>query len=179
MIEPTQLDLNALQRAIEDSTAAVAAVLGDLARRLPADALAPNPSSIGAGGALASSSPANLSNPALGAEVQRTPDVWVPLPKAGLEFAASEAKTVWTPAAGKRFRVLGWTLRNNQEGNPANQLDLLDLATRWGALGTNINSPLTSPPLGNGYLSIAANNTLRIQPGAACVLSGMFWGTEE
>lgn len=87
--------------------------------------------------------------------------------------------TVWTPAAGKKFRLLGYvitqgvatgdiTLKDNTAGAiilviPRNTVGLVSL----------------SPPMGNGILSAAANNVLTATGASTETISGFFYGTEE
>ena len=85
--------------------------------------------------------------------------------------------TIWTPASGKKFRLMGFlltcgaastlTFRDNTAGTI--------IATARG--GTDI--PIPTPPMGNGLLSASANNVLTVTRGTACTLDGFVFGTEE
>lgn len=91
---------------------------------------------------------------------------------------AAEA-TVWTPASGRRFRLLGYELSSTGAQN---------IVLKDGTAGATI---LVIPGLtpgqlnyspdnfGNGILSAAANNVLTANAGGVNALSGFFFGTEE
>jgi len=85
--------------------------------------------------------------------------------------------TVWTPAAGKKFRFMGFSITSDVSGN---------VTFRDNTAGTIIwvepclaGQPISSPPMGNGILSAAANNVLTATGPAASHLSGTLFGTEE
>lgn len=85
--------------------------------------------------------------------------------------------TIWTPAAGRRFRLMGYQLAASVAGN---------VLLRDNTAGTII-SVLPSAAGGagvyvdlkNGILSAAANNVLTATGPAASTLSGVVFGTEE
>lgn len=89
--------------------------------------------------------------------------------------------TGWTPAAGKKFRLMGGAL----SVSAAAGFLLYDGAA--GALTTKIfESPLlaaagvfTLPPINNGPISAAANNTLAIDVTGNATISGLLFGIEE
>lgn len=86
--------------------------------------------------------------------------------------------TAWTPAAGKKFRLMGAWLSSSAAA-----------AVIFGdnAIGTVIfRTPLlgaagvfTLPWVGNGVLSALANNVLKIDVSAGSTLTGCVFGTEE
>lgn len=86
--------------------------------------------------------------------------------------------TIWTPASGKKFRLMGGTL-SAATASP--------VLFRDGAGGTNFNfihvpaNDSRSFDLGNGYLSTAANNVLEILNAGASTttIRVSFFGTEE
>ena len=90
---------------------------------------------------------------------------------------ASEA-TIWTPASGKKFRLMGGVLAltgaavnttiKDGSGGPT----ILTLPT----LSLNGVVPFD---LGQGILSAAVNNPLRAVGTALSVLNGAVWGREE
>jgi hypothetical protein len=85
----------------------------------------------------------------------------------------------WTPAAGKRFRLLGGFF--SAAVAPASGIALCDniAANEFMRLPVfGANTPFTLPPLGNGFLSAAANNALVIGA-AGQTLTGVLFGTEE
>lgn len=86
---------------------------------------------------------------------------------------------IWTPAAGKRFRLMGFIFA---QGVVTGAILLKD-----GVAGTTIFTIpqhtvgvlFASPPLGNGILSVAANNVLTATGVATETLTGTAFGTEE
>jgi hypothetical protein len=96
--------------------------------------------------------------------------------------SANTPTAIWTPATGKKFRLMGYWFSTTVAAG----LVFHDLATVGTGGRLNIPSPiaaaagvLQSPPLGNGILSGAANNKLWIDATAATTLTGFVWGTEE
>lgn len=94
---------------------------------------------------------------------------------------AAEA-TIWTPAAGRKFRLMGYNLtalgaagnivlKDNTAGAA------LPVVLPFGAIGANLNSPY--PGMGNGILSATINNVLTATGAAGQTLSGYLLGTEE
>lgn len=111
-----------------------------------------------------------------GIEIPGTANVFKPL----TAVAIGAELTIWTPAAGKKFRITGWEL---SVGTAAGNVSLKD-----NTAGTTIlvlpKAPLdtvfTNPPnMGNGILSAAANNVLTATGIATATLSGTIFGTEE
>ena len=103
----------------------------------------------------------------------RTPAIFKSQDAVGI---ATEA-AIWTPAAGKKFRVMGYALVSSVAGN------VLLRDNTAGAIIAVIPSDAggnaESVNLGNGILSAAANNVLTAAGPASSTLSGMVWGTEE
>lgn len=105
----------------------------------------------------------------------RTPNVFVPL----AAVAINTETTVWTPAAGKRLRIMGYVI--TQTGASGN------IVVKDNTAGTTIlvipahtlGAVQVSGPMGNGILSAAANNPLTFTGIAAEVVSGYLFGTEE
>lgn len=94
---------------------------------------------------------------------------------------AAEA-TIWTPATGRKFRLMGYcltalgaagnvVLKDNTAGAS------LPLVLPFGAIGANLT--VVPPAMGNGILSAAANNVLTATGAASQTLSGYLIGTEE
>jgi hypothetical protein len=98
---------------------------------------------------------------------------------AATAIVAGTGLVVWTPAAGKRFRLMGWLLSTNTVAD----LILCDNAVGAPFARTGpqqINTGVASPPnMGNGFLSAAANNVLRLDVSVAATVGGMVFGTEE
>jgi len=94
-------------------------------------------------------------------------------------ITAGTPAVVWTPAIGKKVRLLGWSL----SASAAARLQFEDS----GAAGVVImQSPLlaiagidTKERLGEGVLLGAADNTLKLNVSATATVSGMVWGVEE
>jgi hypothetical protein len=87
--------------------------------------------------------------------------------------------TIWTPAAGKKFRLMGFVLTG---GVAAGNIVLKDntggstiLVIPVGTIGATI----ASPPMGNGIFSAAAGNVLTATGASTQTLSGYVFGTEE
>jgi hypothetical protein len=83
---------------------------------------------------------------------------------------------VWTPAAGKRFRLLGWALSLSVAGSVILKDQGAEfMRTPLMAAGVG----LVSQVMANGYLSSAANNVLQIDVTASGNVSGFVYGIEE
>lgn len=91
---------------------------------------------------------------------------------------AAEA-TIWTPASGRRFRLMGGTLTSGTVGGNVtlkdNTAGSTILVLPFGAAASPLNFTLP----GNGILSAAANNLLTATGAATQTLSGYVYGTEE
>ena len=104
---------------------------------------------------------------------------------------------IWTPAAGKKFRLMGYSILLSDDATLAaageTLLTLLDNATAIGiaynfyvpltALDTNFSSsPIVVNFPADGYLSVAVNNPLNATLGTY-LATGSFslnvWGSEE
>jgi hypothetical protein len=117
------------------------------------------------------------------ADRQRGPNVFKQFNAQAVTAAASNTPTlIWTPASGKKFRLMGyWFSTTNAAG-----LLFHDLVASGGTGLLNIPSPIhaagaviQSPPLGNGVISGVANNKLFIDATAATTLTGFCFGVEE
>jgi hypothetical protein len=92
-------------------------------------------------------------------------------------LAVGAEATIWTPGAGKKFRLMGFALGASAAGT---------LVLRDNTAGTIIAAQLMAAGgpgpcvlLGNGILSAAANNVLTATLSVAGNLSGIVFGTEE
>lgn len=87
--------------------------------------------------------------------------------------------TIWTPAAGRKFRLMGYVLESGTIGGNVllkdNTAGATILIVPFGAA----NGVIASPPMGNGILSGAVNNVLTATGTATQTLSGYVFGTEE
>lgn len=94
-------------------------------------------------------------------------------------IVAGTLATVWTPASGKKVRLLGWSLSSSA----AARLQFEDSGTA----GTVIaQTPLLAAAgvhdahhLGEGVALAAVNNTLKLDVTANATVSGMVFGVEE
>lgn len=107
---------------------------------------------------------------------ERTPTIFKPFGPTAI--AVGVGATIWTPAAGKKFRLMGWTISSNVAsafifGDNAVGTVIL----RTGAVAANAES--LSPDIGNGILSAAANNVLKLDVTAPGNVAGTVFGTEE
>ena len=103
----------------------------------------------------------------------RTPNMFRPLNAVAIGAEAP----IWTPAAGKKFRVMGYALVSSVAGNVVLRDNTAGaiIAVIPSAAGGNAESV----DLGNGILSVAADNVLTAAGPASSTLSGMVWGVEE
>lgn len=90
--------------------------------------------------------------------------------------AATAETTIWTPAAGKKFRLMGFVLTTGaqtvltfKDNTAGTTIAVVELAA---------NSPFRLD-LGNGILSTAANNVLTVTRGTSAALNGTIIGGEE
>lgn len=106
---------------------------------------------------------------------QRTPKVFTRVPLTAV--TAGVALTVWTPAGGKKFRLMGFALSLSVAGH----MHMLDSATTILSTPAMPASDGSSGPfvLGNGILSVAANNPLKVDVSANGSVVGFVFGTEE
>jgi hypothetical protein len=116
-------------------------------------------------------------------EAMRTPEIFK---SASANAIGSTA--LWDPAAGKRFRIMGYVviLPSTATSAAGTTLTLMDDATVVftlhviGTTTTGVAYSVTLP--GNGYLSAATDNILNINCSAALtvgVITVNVWGTEE
>lgn len=106
----------------------------------------------------------------------RTPAIFKPI--APTAVVAGVGLTVWTPAAGKKFRLMGWVL----SVTVASEVIFGDNAVGTIIARTGIqpaNDAKAAPAIGNGILSAAANNVLKIDVTAGATVQGTVYGTEE
>jgi hypothetical protein len=104
---------------------------------------------------------------------RRTPTVF----KVVALGAATAETTIWTPAAGKKFRLMGFLLTPGA-GSTLTFKDNTGGTTIFAARGAT-DTPITPSGLGNGILSAAADNVLTVTRGTSCTLDGVVWGCEE
>jgi hypothetical protein len=88
--------------------------------------------------------------------------------------AGTGTVNVWTPASGKRFRLLQAVVTTDV----ACTLSFQDQGTTFAVARTAAGQPLVLS-FGNGYLSTAVNRLLQIQRGTSATLTGTVMGVEE
>jgi len=103
----------------------------------------------------------------------RTPSKFVPV---ALGAGTAEA-TLWTPASGKKFRMMGFCLTVGGAATLTFK-DNTGGTTIFAARGAT-DQPIQPSGMGNGILSAAANNVLTVTRSASVTLDGTVWGTEE
>lgn len=96
-------------------------------------------------------------------------------PQAAVAIATET--TIWAPATGKKFRLMGVYLQSSVAGN---------ITLRDNTAGATIfvvpsaaGGDAAYVTLGNGILSATADNVLTAQGPATSTLSGVVFGTEE
>jgi hypothetical protein len=104
----------------------------------------------------------------------RTPNIFKDVNAAAVGAIA----TVWTPSAGKKFRLMGGIVSVSAAVN------LLFEDNAGGNFVFRVPKLLVDTPLaftlgGNGFLSAAANNVLKCTSSAAANLTATLYGTEE
>jgi hypothetical protein len=107
--------------------------------------------------------------------VHRMPAVFKDLSAVSVNTIA----TLWTPATGKKFRLMGGTISSSAAVNVLFE----DNAAAAGNFLFRTPKLLVDTPftfdLGNGLLSAAANNVLKGTGSGSASITGTVWGTEE
>lgn len=107
-------------------------------------------------------------------EALRTPKVFKPLSA----VVITTETTIWTPASGKKFRLMGFVIT---QGVATGDVTLKD--NTGGTTILVIPATPTGQPLpfgmGNGILSAAVNNVLTATGASTETISGFVYGTEE
>ncbi|SRR5712692_9851233 len=109
----------------------------------------------------------------------RTPNVIKTI--AGVAVTAGTPQSIWTPVGGKKFRLMGYSIGISVGAGSAavfilkdNTAEILrDIANGANGLGK------ASPLLGNGYLSAAADQVLKLDTLASATVQGFVFGCEE
>jgi hypothetical protein len=106
----------------------------------------------------------------------RVPSKFVPI--SAVALVAGTGATIWTPAAGKKIRLMGGWFSSSV----AAALILGDNAVGTVIFPTPVLAAagiFTLPPLGNGQLLALANNVLKLDCTAGTTVTGCVFGTEE
>ncbi|GAB6170559.1 hypothetical protein JCM15765_03820 [Paradesulfitobacterium aromaticivorans] len=105
---------------------------------------------------------------------KRTPIVFKTV--AAVAVTANTPVDLWTPTAGKKFRLMGWALSLSVAGSVILK-DGANEAIRTPLMAAGVG--LASQNIGNGILSAAADNVLKIDVTATGAVSGYVFGCEE
>ena len=92
-----------------------------------------------------------------------------------LNLPTSTNTTIWTPAAGKKFRLMGISIATSATVH----LHIRDSGTIFHSV--RLQGTTTSFEFGNGYLSAVANNLLEVRNDSGTTTNVWItaWGTEE
>ena len=102
-----------------------------------------------------------------------------------VSVTAGTGLSIWTPANGKKFRLVGFLLAPTGGGISAiifQDTVSYNTANEFARAPRVQSTNFTPVPVGlgpNGYLSTAANNQLWIDVSATCAIEGFVYGTEE
>lgn len=96
---------------------------------------------------------------------------------AAVAVTAGTPVAVWTPGAGKKFRLMGFMVSSSAAGSVIFKDTSATEIVRTPLMAAGIG--LASPPMGNGILSVLANNALNVDVTATGNVSGFVFGTEE
>lgn len=94
-----------------------------------------------------------------------------------IALAAGTAEvTIWTPASGKKFRLMGFCIG----AGSASTIEFRDNTAGTMIFLAKVGATIALfVDLRNGILSAAANNVLTITRGTSTTLDGTIWGIEE
>lgn len=106
---------------------------------------------------------------------ERTPNVFKTLSA----VVITSETTIWTPAGGKKFRLMGFCLAQGVATGAVTLKDNTAGSTILIIPPNTIGVYMISPPMGNGILSAAANNVLTATGASTETLTGFVFGTEE
>lgn len=87
--------------------------------------------------------------------------------------------TIWTPAAGKKFRLMGYCLAQGVVTGAVTLKDNTAGATIMIIPPNTIGVAFCSNPMGNGILSATVNNLLTATGASTETITGYVFGTEE
>ncbi len=107
-------------------------------------------------------------------ERKRTPNVFKTI--AAQAVTAETPVDLWTPASGKKFRLMGYALSLSVAGSVILKDDTTEII-RTPLMDAGIG--VTGPNLGNGILSAVADNKLKADVTATGTISGFVFGCEE
>lgn len=87
--------------------------------------------------------------------------------------------SIWTPAAGKKFHILGYTLSNSVAGEILLEDTTGGANEFWRTPALLAGAPFSFGPLNRGYISLAVNNQLFLDVTSSGSVNGIVFGVEE
>lgn len=94
-------------------------------------------------------------------------------------ITAGSPVLIWTPATGKKFRLMGWRMSLSVAGH-IRFYDTSGWTEIWRSEDATAGAPIEVPPgFGNGILAAATNQALALDVSATGTVSGGVFGTEE
>ena len=98
---------------------------------------------------------------------------------AAVAITAGTGATIWTPTAGTKFRLMGWSLSSSAAAALIFGDNVVGTVILRSELLAAAGISQSAPGFGNGFLSAAANNVLKLDVTATSTVSGYVFGTEE
>jgi hypothetical protein len=94
-------------------------------------------------------------------------------------ITAGTALTIWTPAASKKFRLMGWSISVSAAASLIFQYGATPTTMFRTELLAAAGVSQSAPNFGNGTMPGAANDALKLDVTANATVSGYCFGTEE
>jgi hypothetical protein len=100
---------------------------------------------------------------------------------AATAIVAGTGVGIWTPAVGKKYRLMGWLLSSTVATQLLFGDNTVTFANAFMVTETLVAGGVSAsgPALGNGKLSGAINTPVVLDVVANTTVAGMVWGTEE
>lgn len=98
---------------------------------------------------------------------------------AAVAITAGTAATIWTPTAGKKFRLMGWSLSSSAAASLIFAFGGVPTVMFRTELLAAAGISQTAPGFGNGSMPGAINDVLKLDVSATSTVSGYVFGTEE
>lgn len=97
---------------------------------------------------------------------------------AAVAIVAGTPQTIWTPAAGKRFRLMGFMLSSTTAAALIFKYAAAN-TTMWRTPVLAAAGVIIIEALGNGHMPGAVNDPLKLDATVSTTVSGAVWGIEE